>query len=65
MHPGPPPSGLELCKVETPRVLASLARVDEICDHELRELVRYEHPDVIEAAKASSPVESRSSRRAS
>jgi hypothetical protein len=43
--------GLELAEVTDERVLASLARIDEMSDAELRELVRSEPSIVVEAAE--------------
>jgi glycosyltransferase involved in cell wall biosynthesis len=43
--------GLELAEVTDERVLASLARIDEMSDAELRELVRSEPAIVVEAAE--------------
>jgi hypothetical protein len=43
--------GLELAEVTDERVLASLVRIDEMSDAELRELVRSEPSIVVEAAE--------------
>jgi hypothetical protein len=52
MRSDAPEHGLELAEVADPRVLASLARIDNMSDDELRALVRGEHPMVVEAAEA-------------
>ncbi|MGO9892277.1 MAG: hypothetical protein ACLP0L_30865 [Solirubrobacteraceae bacterium] len=51
MPSDPSLSGLELSEVDNPRVRDALARVDAMSDDQLGELVRGEHPDVIEAAE--------------
>jgi hypothetical protein len=43
---------LELVDVDDERVLASLERLDEMTDEELRDLVRHEDAPVVEAAEA-------------
>ena len=52
MQPDRSKYGLELVDINDERVLASLARIDEMSDEELRELVRDEDPAVIDAAEA-------------
>jgi hypothetical protein len=47
----PSDRGLELVEVKNERVRAALNRIDEMSDHELRELVRDEPAIVVDAAE--------------
>jgi hypothetical protein len=47
----PSDRGLELVEVKNVRVRAALSRIDEMSDHELRELVRDEPAIVVDAAE--------------
>ena len=51
MQPSKRESGLELADVADERVFAALERVDSMSDEQLRELVKDEHPSVVEAAE--------------
>lgn len=51
MEPSKSESALELVDVADERVLAALERVDSMSEEQLRELVKDEHPSVVEAAE--------------